>query len=227
MEPNEHISDDLITVAISDESNNIQPNIVSMVNMVNMVSTVTRLRYPKQYNLGFPVYTILIEAYRLLSCLLIFVVPQNCGEQVCSIHDLLKWNKPMVYNVALIFNFISLTVVIFVYVIEIVREKMLTKYLLQPTDTEDVELAISLLSLSKKRKILTINRYYSIITSTSIIIYLMNIGLSAFVVNQRYLNYQTNTTFITNALFMITKLRRNYIMSTTKGYTYYSVYSNY
>jgi|LakMenEpi03Aug12_release.lakeMendotaPanAssembly.Ray.scaffolds.fasta_scaffold307101_2 hypothetical protein len=176
------------------------------------------------------ILTVLMELYRAItSSLLILFVPQDCGNGiVCTLSDNMVWEKQELYNVALIFNFISLASFLSVYIVEVIRENRLIKYLdvnvELPNDDEDVAKMLQLIPSVKKQKILAIDKYYQICSYISMVIYAINIILSGQIVNKYYLNNQTVSTFITYVLFMFTKLSSVYTITNTKEHTFYSAY---
>jgi hypothetical protein len=173
---------------------------------------------------------IILELYRVFtSSLLIIFVPQLCSNQTCSIQERLVWSEiDELYNVTLIFNFISLIIFFCTYIIEIKREIRLIKYLdvnaNMPNDDKDVEQALKILPIEKINKILNLDKYYRYSFYISVVIYLINIILSALVINEYYLNSQSITTFITYVLFMCTKLSNIYIVTNTEKNIFYSAY---
>ena len=173
--------------------------------------------------------SVLLELYRVItSSLLILFVPQLCEDHVCTYSENLIWESNMVYNVAIVFNFISLFSLSGMYAIEVKRENRLIKYLdvniNMPNGNEDVANALSVLPEDKRDKIIEIDQYYQYSFYISTFIYILNIMLSAVIANEYYLSGQTTSTFITYVLFLFTKLGSVYTIANTPKNVFYSAY---
>ena len=174
--------------------------------------------------------TVFLEFYKILtSSLLILFVPQSCNNKLCTMTQNMKWNhRHRLYNTGLIFNFITLSIFTSLYIIEIIRENRLIKYLdvntSLPNSNEDVKKTLGLIPIDKKNKILFIDKCYQIVGYTSIGIFSINSIISGFIVNKYYLGSQTNTSLITSILFMITKLSNVYNVINTAQNIFYSAY---
>jgi ribosome biogenesis protein Nip4 len=177
----------------------------------------------------FVINNFFMEIYRVVtSSLLIVFVPQLCDNHVCSIVENISWSNNELYNVGLVFNYSTLFIFLCLYIIEIRRENRLIKYLNvnihMPNGNEDIEKTLDLIPISKKNKILTIDKQYQIVSYITMIIFTLNVILSGIIVNQNYLNNQTEITLITYILFMITKLYNVYIIANTEKNIFYSAY---
>ena len=170
----------------------------------------------------------ILEMYRVIaSSLLILFVPQICDDHICSTTENLVW-EGSAYNTALCFNFISMTSLVMMYYLELVRENRLIKYMSVNTnfanDDDDVAKRLELLPNDKKNKIFAINKYYKLSSYGALTIYSLNVMLSAAAVNEYYAGSQTTSTFITYVLFIATKFTSVYsLVSTTKN-IFYSAY---
>lgn len=170
-----------------------------------------------------------MELYRVLtSSLLILFIPQNCGHHVCSLSENLTWNTPF-YNTTLILNFITLFYFFILYIVEIIRENRMIKYMdvntSLPNDDEDVANILTQLPTDKKNKILNIDKIYQIMSYIAFGIFIINSALSGIVsIGYFYLDNQTISTFITYILFMITKLLNIYTVANTSENVFYSAY---
>lgn len=177
----------------------------------------------------FVINNFFMEIYRVVtSSLLVVFVPQLCENHVCSIVENISWSKNQLYNVGLVFNFSTLFIFLCLYIIEIRRENRLIKYLNvnihMPNSNEDIGKTLDLIPISKKNKILTIDKQYQIVSYITMIIFTLNVILSGIIVNNNYLNNQTEITLITYILFMITKLYNVYIIANTEKNIFYSAY---
>lgn len=169
-----------------------------------------------------------IELYRLvISTLLVVFVPQNCYGTVCSIEQTLK-SRSNLFTVGLCINIITFIYYILLYCIEIKREFKLIKYLEvrndKPFDNNSVADTLEPLPITYKNKIYKIDYYYKIFTYGGCIIFLCNTVISGIVISNYSLGSQTINSFITNVLFMTTKLYHIYSVANTDKNVFYSVY---
>ena len=117
---------------------------------------------------------------------------------------------------------------IVLYFLEVKRENRLISYLennpKRPFDNDSVGKILELLPIEKSASILTLDRYYQKMGCFILFIFLLNSIVSGVVVYEYYLDNQTTTTFITNILFMITKLSDIYVTVNTEKNVFYSSY---
>jgi hypothetical protein len=176
------------------------------------------------------VSTLVLELYRMLtSSLLILFVPQSCGGSLCSISDNLTWNPDHhQYNFGICVNFITLFIFSCLYAVELKRENRLIKYLHvnpeMPSSNDAVEKTLEHIDIEKKRKILSIDKQYQVISYLSIGMYAFNSIVSGVIISHYYFGSQTTTSFITSLLFMFTKLINVYQVSNTEENIFYSGY---
>ena len=132
------------------------------------------------------------------------------------------------YSSGLVFNFITMASFLAMYTFEIKRENRLITYLevnkSVPTDNSSVGLALELLQKDKRDSIWALDKYYQYSGWISIILFVINTILSGFVVYNYYLDSQTTSTYITNILFMITKLAEVHTTVNTEKNVFYSAY---
>jgi hypothetical protein len=173
-----------------------------------------------------------LELYRVLvSSLLILFVPQACGPEsnvhVCSYEENMAPTSNL-YTAGLVVNFITMGSLFFMYLFEINREYKLINYLevnsSKPCDNESVGKALSTLPKHRAQNILFLDKYYYRFAMLSILLFITNTILSGFVIYDFYLDNQTTTTFVTNVLFMITKLTDVYSTINTPKNIFYSAY---
>ncbi len=170
-----------------------------------------------------------LELYRVIvSTLLILTVPQECGSgEVCSYQENL-YSENHLYMAGLIFNFITMSSFFLMYFVEIHREYKLIHYLevnhSKPFDNESVAQALTALANHRRENILKIDAYYYRLAMVSLFLFLCNTILSGFVIYDYYLDNQTTTTYVTNILFMITKLYDVYSTVSTPKNIFYSAY---
>jgi hypothetical protein len=174
--------------------------------------------------------SLLFEMYRVItSSLLILFVPQSCKGELCSINDNLAWNpNHYTYNYGICLNFITLFTFACLYYTEIKRENRLIKYLDvnpdMPSSNNAVQKTLENISLEKRNKILSIDKYYQRISYISIGIFIINSISSSVIIKRYYLGSQTTTTLITSLLFMISKLINVYQVCRTDDHIFYSAY---
>jgi hypothetical protein len=169
-----------------------------------------------------------IEIYRILvSSLLIIFVPQNCNGHVCSFGENLIWTDKK-NNTGILCNFITLFGFIVLYIFEITRENKLIKYLevnpQNPRDNESLEIIFENIPLHYRNKIYKADYYYEKFTYVCVFLFIINTTASGFVIYDYSLGNQTTTTFITNVLFMVTKVYDTYCVANTAKSVFYSAY---
>ena len=180
-----------------------------------------------QQKMGF-IPLVAVELYRVLvSSLLVLFVPQKCDDHVCSLNENMVWEYHL-YNAGLVVNFITLFSFLSLYYCEVKRENRLITYLdvnkNVPCDNESVGKVLELLQLERRNNILHIDLWYQRAAYTSILLFILNTILSGFVVFDYYLDNQTTSTYITNILFMVTKLGDIYATANTEKNVFYSAY---
>ena len=171
---------------------------------------------------------VVLELYRVLvSSFLVLFVPQKCDDHVCSLSENMVLEHDL-YNAGLVFNFISMASFLAMYTLEIKRENRLITYLevnkTVASDNSSVGTALEKLSQDKRDSIWQLDKYYMYSGRASIVIFIINTILSGFVVYEYYLDSQTTSTYITNILFMVTKLADVYANVNTEKNVFYSAY---
>ena len=172
--------------------------------------------------------SVILELYRVLvSSFLVLFVPQKCDDHVCSLSENMVFEHDL-YNAGLVFNFITMASFLAMYTLEIKRENRLITYLevnkTVASDNNSVGTALEKLSQDKRDSIWQLDKYYMYSGRASIVIFIINTILSGFVVYEYYLDSQTTSTYITNILFMVTKLADVYANVNTEKNVFYSAY---
>lgn len=170
----------------------------------------------------------IFELYRvLMGSMLIMFVPQKCGDHICDMFE----NTtviPEVYNTAIAMNAYSLLCFFIMYMVEIKRENKLITYLevdkTLPFDNESVGEALVKLPQEKKEAILAFDKYYLHSGYLALSAFVMNAGISGYVVFLNYLDDKTFTVYLTNILFMALKVKETYDIVNTKKNIFYSAY---
>jgi len=169
-----------------------------------------------------------VELYKVMvSSFLILFVPQKCGDHICELNENLIFENKL-YNTGLVLNFITMFSFVVLYFFEVKRENRLIAYLennpKRPFDNDSVGKILELLPVEKSSAILILDRYYQRTGCFVLFMFLLNSIVSGVVVYEYYLDNQTTTTFITNILFMITKLSDIYVTVNTEKNIFYSSY---
>jgi hypothetical protein len=172
--------------------------------------------------------TVVLEMYRVLvSSFLVLFVPQKCGDHVCSLSENMVLENHL-YSAGLVFNFITMASFLAMYTFEVKRENRLITYLevnkSVPSDNNSVAKVLEGLSADKRDSIWALDKYYQYAGLASIGLFSINTILSGFVVYTYYLDSQTTSTYITNILFMLTKMADVYSTVNTEKNIFYSAY---
>ena len=174
------------------------------------------------------VLTCTFEFYRvIMSTLLTLFVPQSCGGAPCSVSD--KMAPTDAYGTfALVSNFITLGLFVIMYFIETKREWCLINYLdinrFKPRDNESVQKALEDLSLKRQLRIQDFDNTYKYAGYVCMVAFTLNSLFSGMVVFVDFLDSKTLTVYLTNTLFMSTKLADVYTIVNTKKYIFLSSY---
>lgn len=172
--------------------------------------------------------TVLFELYRVMvSSFLILFVPQKCDDHVCELSENFVFENGK-YATGVIFNFITMAGFIGLYYLEVKRENRLITYLEvsadKANDNTSVGNALKLLAVDKKDSILYLDKCYQKWGYTMLFVFCVNAIMSGFVVYDYYLANQTTSAFITNILFVVTKLIDIYSIANTEQNVFYSAY---
>ena len=174
------------------------------------------------------VLVLLMEIYRvLMGALLVSFVPQNCGGHICSPTENL-YNGNDLYIAGFVINFLTLLSFLALYGIEIKRENRLIAYLdvnpHNPNDSDSVAAALLVLPESKRENILYLDKIYQkggyFVTGA----FVLNTVFSGIVVFDNYLDSKTITAYLTNVLFMASKVYNVYSIANTEENVFYSAY---
>jgi hypothetical protein len=199
----------------------------SLENALDTGSLFSSQDFRQKMNMTF---NVTVELYRVLvSSLLIAFVPQNCNGQICTIGDNLHYEDRK-YFVGLIFNFFTMFCFIILYGIEIRREEKLIKLLevnnTISTDNESVGKRLAKLDVEKQNVLFVIHKYYRYTAYVATVVFAVNSGLSANIIQKYSLGNQTMFNLITNVLFMISKVTNSWLISNTDKNVFLSAYLN-
>ena len=172
----------------------------------NKESILTKLYnlYNKNKQMFLVIININIETYKvLMGTFLIFFVPQNCNNNPCELTENIFIGK-ILYDTSFIFNIIALFTFLNLYNIESMRESILMRQI--------------------KNKIKEANEKYIYSAIASFIIMIINSIISGIVIYQNNLGSKSATVFITNILFLSTKLYNVYYVVNSDKDIFYSAY---
>ncbi len=172
--------------------------------------------------------TLMLELYRvLMGAFLVVFVPQKCGDELCSMDQNIN-RSDVLSRITVAFNSLTLLSFLFLYYIEVKRENKLITYLevnrFYSVDNESVGKALEKLEQSKKQSILGYDGYYQNTGKLCTGIFTINSVLSSIVVYSNYLDSKTVTVYLTNLLFMGSKVYDVYNTVNTKPNIFYSAY---
>lgn len=170
----------------------------------------------------------IMEFYRvLMGSFLIVFVPQKCDNDICTLFENVVTTNP-VANSAFSMNLLLFAIYVMLYYVELKRENKLINYLHVnpelPRDNESVGNALVNLHESKLNNILLWDKRYQTIGRLGIVGFVVNLGLSGYVIFTHYLDNKTLTVFLTNALFMGLKLNDVKTITETEKNVFLSAY---
>ena len=188
---------------------------------------ITSQDFQQQTNM---IISVSLELYRvMISSLLIIFVPQKCDDHVCSLMENLHSDNNL-YSIGLIINYITGIAFVIMYIFEMRREEKLIKLLevnnTISTDNESVGKRLAIFSEEKRHKLFAMDSHYQYASYSVMFIYAVNIVFSGIIINQYSLGNQTLVIFLTNILFMVTKLSNVYIIINTDKNIFFSAYLN-
>jgi len=172
--------------------------------------------------------TLMLEIYRvLMGAFLVLFVPQKCGDGICSLSQ--NVNRPdAISQTAIGFNAFTMLAFLMLYFVEVKRENKLITYLevnrFTPVDNDSVGTALENLATEKKETIWKYDGYYQQAGYLSTATFVVNAGLSSYVVYSHYLDNKTVTVYLTNLLFMGLKVADVFSTVNTKKNVFYSAY---
>ena len=174
------------------------------------------------------VAVVCFELYKtLIGSFLTVFTAQRCGEQTCTI-----WQNFLPKNdlelAGLICNFLMATSLFIEYIFEIMREAYLIKYLKYDYDIANNGYHISELYESSDKtifkKLIPLYIIYIRFSYVVLLIYIINISISAVIIRSNYYDNTSLFGFITNALFIIYKIYNVVEITSYKGNYFYSAY---
>ena len=174
-------------------------------------------------------FSFIMEFYRVLmgSFLLVFV-PQKCGDEMCGMFENVISTTNIVTNCGFASNCLLFVMFLYMYYTELYRETKMINYLEVnpelPRDDEAVGEALVKLPEHKKLAILKCDKKYQFAGRIAMGGFIINLGLSGYVIFTHYLDNKTITVFLTNALFMGLKLYDTHVVTNTTENIFLSAY---
>jgi len=174
------------------------------------------------------IFITLFEIYRvLMSTLLLMFVPQECNGDQCSLSDKTFPDDDYEKFVAC-HNYVVMVMFFGFYYLEITRELYFINYLhtnrFKPRDNESVEEALSQLDTKRKKRIEDTASIYKYWGYICMVAFVLNTTFSSVAVFNNFLDSKSITVFLTNVMFMSTKLYDVHSVSNTKKYIFLSSY---
>lgn len=179
------------------------------------------------------IFIVAMEIYRcLVSSLLILFVPQLCGDHACTYQENVEVTGTLaekrLYIAGLFFNFTLLATFIILFMIEVIREERLIKYLeVNPkvkSDNASVGSVLKLLAADERHSLRTIQMAYKVVSRMCTALFVVNTIISGIILHQYSAGNQTNSTFVTNILFMVTKIYEVYNSTAAEKNIFYSAF---
>ena len=189
--------------------------------------TVTSQDFKQKTNM---VISVSIELYRVMvSSLLLLFIPQECNSDMCTLSE--NMDEPeRQYKIVFILNYITVGAFILMYITEILREEKLIKLLeVNPnisTDSESVGKRLEIFVDYKKAQLRTVVQHYQYASYFAGTVFVINTIFSWNVIYPRSLGNQTLLNFVTNILFMISKLSNVLTIIHTDHNIFFSAYLN-
>ena len=165
----------------------------------------------------------------LMASMLIMFVPQDCGSgESCGVTDRLFTGTDGLYMTASCTNVLTFLSFVYLYYVEISRENKMIGYLEMnrelPRDDEAVEQALVVIGDEKVAELHTLDTRYRTAGHLAMGSFTVNTILSAFPIAANSLDAKTYTVFLTNVIFVISKLMEVREIVNTKPSTFLSAY---
>ena len=189
--------------------------------------TVTNQDFQQKTNMFVSVS---LELYRVMvSSLLLLFIPQDCESNMCTLTENMNETDRQ-YKIGFILNYITVAAFILMYITEIRREEKLIKLLevnsTISTDNESVKERIDIFPEHKKDQLHQVVQQYQYASYFAGTVFIVNTIFSWNVIYPRSLGNQTLLNFVTNILFMISKLSNVLTIIHTNNHIFLSAYLN-
>ena len=213
---------------LEDHDTSIQPKLITQ-RRPSIMDMIKEKQSDQDFNQKLNVgLTLVLELYRvLMGAFLVAFVPQQCEYDICSLTENITRDDTL-SQCAIVCNVITMVSFLGLYFVEVKRENKMINYLevnrFNSVDNESVGEALEKLADSKKQSIWNYDRYYQKAGYASTIAFLLNAVLSSIVLYNHYLDSKTLTVYLTNLLFMGSKVSDVFSTVNTKKNVFYSAY---
>jgi len=172
--------------------------------------------------------SIVFELYKtMIGSFLTVFTAQRCGQQTCTI-----WENIVPKNdlelAGIVINFFMATTLLIEYIFEIMREAYLIKYLKYDkslaNNGEHIAELYENTDKSIFAKLIPLYVIYIRFSYVVLLIYFVNVVLSAVIVAGNYYDNTSIFSFVTNALFIIYKIYNVVEITSYRGDYFYSAY---
>ena len=156
----------------------------------------------------------LLQVYKIMTgTMLSLFIPQNCGDEMCSLND--NYNNNEVYHrTTFYWNSFSAFLFVCCYLIELYREEWCVKYLDIDNDYPDNSLKkIIVQEKDLDKKMDKLNKYYYHTLCVNSFVYFINILLTVKMMNDSYYNSSTLSCFVSFVLLVLMKLYNSLIVA--------------
>lgn len=189
--------------------------------------TITSQDFQQKTNM---IISVSIELYRVMvSSLLIIFIPQSCDDHICTLYENMN-DTDKHCRIGIIINWITVSAFIIMYFTEIRREYKLIKLLevnnTISTDNESVGIRIEIFPEYKKKQLFQVDKHYQYASIFVTLLFIVNTIYSWQIIYARSLGNQTLLNFVTNILFMISKLTNVVGIINTDKNIFFSAYLN-
>lgn len=202
---------------------------------MNPVKTIYETVYSTMTNQDFQQHTnmvisVSLELYRVLvSSLLLLFIPQSCGGNICELTDNMN-NPDKHYQIGFIINWITMSILFIMYATEIRREEKLIKLLEVnnkiSTDDHSVGRRLDMFPEYKKQQLFQVDKHYQYVSYIASVVFIVNTIYSWQMIYSRSLGNQTLMNFVTNILFMVSKMTNVIGIINTDKNVFFSAYLN-
>jgi hypothetical protein len=172
--------------------------------------------------------TLCFELYKtLIGSFLTVFTSQRCGNQTCTLWENIVPKNDLELT-GIIINFLMAITLFIEYIFEIMREAYLIKYLkYDNTIANNGEHIAEMYEHSDKHifmKLIPLYIYYIRFSYIVLVVYVINVVISAIIIQANYYDNTSLFSFITNALFIIYKIYNVVEITSYKGNYFYSAY---
>jgi hypothetical protein len=171
---------------------------------------------------------ICFELYKtLIGSFLTVFTSQRCGNRTCTIWENIVPKNDLELT-GIVLNFLMATTLFIEYIFEIMREAYLIKYLKYDNNIANNGLHIASMYRYSDRiifmKLMPLYIYYIRFSYVVLLVYIINVVVSAIIIETNYYDNTSLFSFVTNALFIVYKIYNVVEVTSYKGNYFYSAY---